>query len=759
MNRNYSEEEIVCLDRDSLYIGNLNTVEFDLQLPERGDYGSEICWRSEHEVFLGNDGRVKRPAYGTGDRIILLHAGFRYGKATAEKTFEVHILEEENHLKVAEVWPVRICILAGEEVHLPQAAIVDTADGDRISHPVVWKDGATVKYEVCGSYKREGVLTGTNISVEAVITVKDQALPEMKDREKSVRECEEADIRLLPGSPFYEAQERMKNYLLSVDDDQMLYNFRTAAGLETGNAEPMEGWDSPSCKLKGHTTGHYMSALALCFRATGDRKIREKAVYMTEVMGQCQDAFAKMPGIHEGFLSGYSEEQFDLLEEYTPYPKIWAPYYTLHKLLAGLLDCYRYVGLEKALHICEKLGMWVWKRLSALDYDKRVKMWSMYIAGEFGGMNDVMAQLYDITGKEEFLACAKLFDNDKLFYPLEQREDALSTMHANQHIPQVLGAMRIFEVTGEKRYYDIAEFFRKAVKEGHMYAPGGCGESEMFHRKGEIGSLLTKNTQETCASYNMLKLTKELYQYDPKSSYMDDYENTVYNHILATQEKKETGESTYFFPLEPGSKREFLRENNCCHGTGMESHFKYREGIYYEDGGCVYINLFIPSSLEWKEKDIFIRMEQSSVRLERIRLHVKGTGIHTLKIRYPKWADQSVITENGQQKNAAQTEDGYITVSRDFSEGTEIEVTFPFRFRILRAPDVPERAAVGYGPYIMAALSEEKEFYTFPFSESDIEDKMIPEADGHTFVCEGVRWLPLYMVDNESYHVYGICPQ
>ena len=413
-----------------------------------------------------------------------------------------------------------------------------------------------------------------------------------------VTDFREAKIRLHPGSGFYDAQERMRRYLHRMDADQLLYNFRSAAGLPVKDAEPMFGWDAPECLLRGHTTGHFLSALAHCYHSCGDETAKEKAEYMIEALRECQEAFPKNKGTGQGFLSGYLEEQFDLLEEYTPYPQIWAPYYTLHKLFAGLLDCYELLGNSLALKIAEDLGDWTCRRLSRLPKDQRNRMWSMYIAGEFGGMNEVMARLFQITGEERYLECAAMFDNDRLFAPLLLGKDALGGMHANQHIPQVIGALEMYMAGAGKRYRTIAERFWNYVVSGHAYAPGGVGESEMFHDRGKIGTLLTEKTQETCASYNMLKLTKGLYQLDPKASYMDYYERTLVNHILAVQEKEETGESTYFWPLAPGARRIFEPENSCCHGTGMESPFRFRDAIYFQDGDTVYVNLYLPCTLE-----------------------------------------------------------------------------------------------------------------------------------------------------------------
>lgn len=574
-----------------------------------------------------------------------------------------------------------------------------------------------------------------------------------------MKECSKAEVRLTEGSAFYDSQENMLEFLLSVDDDRMLYNFRQASGLDTRGVRPLDGWDAPEGKLRGHTTGHYLSALCLCYWSTGNKRIKEKASYIVDGLGECQDAFSKSKETKEGFLSGYSEEQFDLLEQYTTYPTIWAPYYTLHKIAAGLLDAYHLTGSGKALLIAEKIGMWTWRRLSRLSHEQLTKMWELYIAGEFGGMNAVMAELYEITGREEFLKCARLFDNKKLFGPLLQKKDALGGMHANQHIPQILGAVKLFEVTGEKKYLELAREFWKIVVTSHCYANGGTGEGENFHNSGEIGAFLSEKTIETCASYNMLKLTKMLYQHSADVSYMDYYERTVLNHILATQDEKVTGESTYFFPLGPGMRREFLFENSCCHGTGMESRFKYREGIYfYDDEGTIYINLFLPSKMCWKEKDIFIKQETDRSAPERIRIFIKGSGLHIVKIRIPCWIDEYRIIENGKENTKVPCEKGYLLFSRDFSRGTEIEVEFPYHFQLIRTPDEPEKAAIQYGPYVMAVLSEQKEFLRFSFSEKEIEEKMISTEDPLRFECEGYTLVPLYEVGMEAYHVYVLCP-
>ena len=618
---------------------------------------------------------------------------------------------------------------------------------------------------------------------------------------------EEFQVCILPDNEFYDAQERMRRYLLSLDDDVMLYHFRKACGRDTKGAQPLGGWEAEECKLKGHTTGHYLSALALCYHATGDERIREKASYMVREMALCQQTFARMPGVHEGFLFGGGEEQFDLLEKYTKYPEIWAPYYTLHKIMAGLLDCYEYLGDALALEVLLQIGSWVVNRLSRLPEEQRQKMWSMYIAGEFGGLNEVMARLAAYVPSEDSVLgerisdddtdskrlsrescfhCAHMFDNPRLFTPLMKYQpssggDGLDGLHANQHIPQIIGALEIYKATGEEKYLNIAHNFWETVTKNRSYAPGGVGEGEMFRGFREIAGNLTEKTMETCASYNMLKLTKALYKLYPDSRYMDYYERTLYNHILATPAPDDSGESTYFFPLNPGGQREFLRENSCCHGTGMENHFRYGEAIYHKRDRDYYINLYIPSSLTaglpsaeqlpspvpdgtGDEKKVSIRIERISQRKQHFRITASGEGIDNLYIRKPAWAGDYVISEREMQVQALPDERGFIRLLGDFRKGCVFDICWDPQFSLRRTPDDPKKAAVCYGPYVLAAACDGEAFLQTELTEDEIKcrfrpvtAKNGPENDRLHYQFKELKWIPLYEIGKIRYHVYVLC--
>ncbi len=759
---NKQDLEIIQSDIKALYLGNLNTVEFDLKLPAKGPSGSAITWETSNDKIITEEGKVIRPAFGIGNREVELRATFRHGEAEETRVYTVTVLEQENKIQVTRQYPMELETGTGVEFYLPEVTVIDTADGRTITHAVTWENGGRRVYEQEGSYEESGVLNGTKIAVTAKVKATVRRAKPQGNNTHVIHGFDAGEVRLYGDSPFKAAQDRSHEFLLSVDDDQMLYNFRRAAGLDTLGAPEMIGWDSPDGLLRGHTTGHYLSALALCYRAVRDEAIRKKAVYMVEVLGECQAAFQEMEGYHPGFLSAYSEEQFDLLEVYTRYPKIWAPYYTLHKIMSGLLDCYQLAGIEKALEIVAKVGDWVHARLSRLTHEQRSRMWSMYIAGEFGGMNETMAELYRITGKAEYMEAARLFDNDKLFYPMSIKADALDEMHANQHIPQVVGAIKMFGASGEKYYYDVAEFFWEAVTGAHCYAIGGTGEGEMFHAPNKIAGQLTKNTAESCASYNMLKLTRELYAFRPEKKYMDYYDRTMTNHILSTCDHEPNGGTIYFLPLAPGHSKGFDVENSCCHGTGLENHFKYVESIYFYRENELYINQFLPSVLEWKEKNLTVTLSADEIRPGDIRLTMSGAGAVglTLKIRIPDWSSGNYcLSVNGETVSQPKEEGGYLLINGSFREGDFIEVSFPCALRLEAAPDDKEIAAVFYGPYCLAAITEEKEFITLKQDGRRLEEILVQKENSLEFLYteKGIVFKPLYQVYHESFQAYIRC--
>ncbi|AEB07662.1 protein of unknown function DUF1680 [Coriobacterium glomerans PW2] len=745
-----TDEELVQEDIASLYLGNLRTVEFDLDLPSEGKNGSRIEWTVDDDRFLKPDGTVVRPSYGRGDRVVRLTGTLTRGSHRENKTFEVKILEERNKIDVKTVFPIELHHEPGETFYMPQAVAVETALGELLPQYVVWDGGEKRHYEVPGLYEITGHIDASDVPVRGSVVV-EPGVTITSMRSKKMRPINLTCVRLAPGTPAAAAQQRRLSFLKQVDDDQMLINFRRAAHMDTKGAPEMIGWDTPDSNLRGHTTGHYLSALALAWAATGDETVHSKLSYMVHSLGEVQAAFRGQPGIHEGFLSAYDESQFDLLERYTPYPEIWAPYYTLHKILAGLLDSYRYAGNRQALEIAIGVGHWVYNRLSQLDPIQLKKMWAMYIAGEFGGMNESLAMLGAITGEESFVKAARFFDNDKLIFPALQKVDALGTLHANQHIPQVIGALSLYGVTHEESYYQVAEFFWHSVVAHHIYAFGGTGDGEMFQQPCEIAAKIDEFSAESCASYNMIKLTRDLYEYEPTADKMAYCENVLINHILSSTDHEGTGGSTYFMETQPGARKGFDTENSCCHGTGLESQFMYGQSIYYQGEGQLIVALYLASHLKTDDTDVTIDCDFNHPETVRIAI---GRLEGKLVLRHPDWSDRMTVSINGAAARIAE-KDGYVTVEDSLAPGDEITVRLNPELRLIPTPDDPNRVAIGYGPFVLAALRDETSYQTLDVSDdAALKSLLVKDADSVRFSAGSEIFVPLYTIDDESYEIY-----
>jgi uncharacterized protein len=743
-----SPREIVQNDLAGIYLGNLGTVDADLALPRKGELGSTFVWGSRQSLFIDHQGKVTRPSFGIGNRTVELVVTASFKDYTEDKVFTANVLEEEYLANTVQTFPVHITVAPGQLPELPTVVVVLNDHDQYTVAPVAWDQLRTDSFNASGVVEVMGKVEGTDLPAMAMVQITellDKQHAHCKPR-KRVAFFPDNRVSLENDSVFANARDRMIEFLLKVDDDQMLYSFRVAAGLDTKGAPPMTGWDNPEGKLRGHTTGHYLSALALAYAGTGATQLKTKLDYMVEQLKLCQDAMsiASTPG----FLSAYSEEQFDLLEQYTRYPAIWAPYYTLHKILAGLRDCYSLAGSELALEVYTRLGDWVHRRLTRLPRQQLDKMWSMYIAGEFGGMNEVMADLYMLTGEERHLQTARLFDNVKLFLPMEQNHDSLGTLHANQHIPQIIGALKLFQATGEERYRIIASNFWDMVARHHTYSIGGTGETEMFRQPDVIGRLLTAKTAESCASYNMMKLSKELFEYHPEAKYMDYYARAMFNHILASADNSSSSAgTTYFMPLAPASRKSFdTAENTCCHGTGLETQLKYHECIYAYDDDSLYVNLYIPSQVTWQDKGVEIVIPAPNGEGQgRYEILIKGSASFALKLRRPYWAERFTIWLNN-TKVAAELTGGYYTLLQAWNHDI-VTVEAPFTVWTEESPDVPGLCSVFYGPHVLAALSGQADHLTVRLEDFE-------QTGPLEFLYQGIRFVPLSRVNRETYHVY-----
>ena len=399
------------------------------------------------------------------------------------------------------------------------------------------------------------------------------------------------DVRLLDG-PFKHAMELDRQYLLSLEPDRLLHTFRVNAGLPSA-AKPLGGWEEPKCEVRGHFVGHYLTACALMYASTGDERLKEKGNAVVAGLAECQ---AKMGS---GYLSAYPEEFFDRVEAQKP---VWAPYYTLHKIYAGLIDMYVYCDNQQALEICKKFADWVIARNGKLTDEQMQKM----LGNEHGGMNETLANLYGVTGEEKYLKIAQRFNHLAVIGPASKREDKLTGLHANTQIPKFVGTARQYELTGDRVAEDGVEFFWDTVVKERSYVIGGHSDGEHFSPKEKLSQALGPSTTETCNTYNMLKLTRHLFCWDPQAEYADYYERALYNHILASQ-NPETGMMCYYVPLRSGSRKDYngpLDSFWCCTGTGVENHAKYGDSIYFHDEQSLYVNLFIASELNWKARGL-----------------------------------------------------------------------------------------------------------------------------------------------------------
>ncbi len=715
-------------DSKSIYLGNIFTIEADLNLPFTGPLGSVISWQTDKPHIIDERGHVVRPRAGAGNREVKLVATISYENERTEREFIATVLEESDDLGITELLPMNFQMIA--PIKLPPVAVGVSEGGRLRAVSVKWH--LPEELPCPGKYEITGEAQGTDLVPKVQLTILEKN-PETPNGPKPVVSFLNNNVKISDG-PFKISKDRMEAFLLSVNDDTMLYNFFEAANIQN-NAPPMTGWDSPDGLLRGHTTGHYLSALALAYNGADENKasLLKKLNYIVDGLKQVQDVMAATGKFAPGFLSGYDESQFDQLEEYVVYPKIWAPYYTLHKIMAGLLDAYQYAHNETALDVCKKMGLWVYNRLSKCSKEQRDKMWSMYIAGEYGGMNEVMAKLYQVEPREEYLISALFFDNEKLFWPISENLDVLGGFHANQHIPQILGALSVYEANGDIFYLNVARNFWEMVTDAHTYNLGGTGEGEMFQKRHHVAKALTTKTAESCPSYNLLKLSARLFSYNPDSKFMDYYERALINHILANQDPSgPTGGTTYFMPLCPGAQKGFdLTENTCCHGTGMESPVKYQEAIYFADDNQIFVNLYIPSELEFNN----LRLIQTGdyLRGQTVRFHLEK-GNTTLRFRKPGWLTEIPIIEINGKTMEAPLENGYYSI--EARENDKISLLFPFSLRIESAPDDESVFSVFNGPVLMALKSDQKEM---------IKVEKVEELPS---------LVPFYEIDKEAYHVY-----
>ena len=566
------------------------------------------------------------------------------------------------------------------------------------------------------------------------------------------------DVRLLDG-PFKHAMELDRTYLLSLEPDRLLHTFRLNAGLRS-SAEPLGGWEEPKCEVRGHFVGHYLTACALMYASTGDEQLKHKGDAVVAGMAECQ---AKLGN---GYLSAYPEEFIDRVESLQ---RVWAPYYTLHKIYAGLMDMYVYCGNRQALDVCRHFADWVIARNGRLTDEQMQEM----LGNEHGGMNETLANLYGLTGEEKYLNIALRFNHMAVIGPAAERRDELTGLHANTQIPKFVGTARLYELTGEDWLKTASTFFWDTVANERSYVIGGHSDGEHFSPKERLSQAFGPSTTETCNTYNMLKLTRHLFCLDPRAEYADYYERALYNHILASQNPK-TGGMCYYVPLKSGSRKVYNGPLDCfwcCTGTGVENHAKYGDSIYFHNDKALYVNLFIASQLHWKDKGLTVRQETRypDEAGTRLTLDCEQPVELALHIRHPFWAAEKFEARvNGQPQTFASRPGSYAVLSRQWKTGDTVEVTMPFSLRTEGFRDNPNRFAFLHGPIVLAAeVDVSKPLPDIVAGRDKVLDRIQPvEGKASTFTGpadmfrilgedKGVILLPFYKVhDNRPYVVY-----
>jgi len=528
----------------------------------------------------------------------------------------------------------------------------------------------------------------------------------------TVQAIEAFHVRLLPGSPFYDRQELHRTkFLAGWDPDRLLFHYRTVAGLpQPDGAQPYSGWESGF--IRGHMLGHYLSAASRMYAATADEKYRDRANYIVVELAKCQAATSE-----DGYLAGFPSSIFDKLERGTLGPGgVLVPYYTVHKIIAGLLDVHHYLGNQQALEIAVHMADYFQKRLEKLNPDELDNIFhtdrQRNPSNEFGGMGEALVDLSLVTGEARYLKLAAVFNRPWFVTPLAAEEDHLGGIHANTHIPQAISFARYSEATGDAQTGLAAQHFWEMVTSQHSFVNGGNGFREWFDKAGvetgpsiDGGKSLPPTTSESCGTYNMLKLTARLFERKPKIEYADYYERALYNHILATI-NPDTGAPTYFSSLY-GDFRTYLNGTFCCTASSLEYTPRFNEGIYFAGGDQLWINLYIPSSLQWKEQQIALtekgNVASGDETAEFTVTKSANSKPATINFRIPYWiAGPGVLSINGQEQSRSEKPSTYLSATRVWKDGDVVTLALPAALRIERAKDSSSLVSIFHGPVLLA---------------------------------------------------------
>jgi DUF1680 family protein len=513
------------------------------------------------------------------------------------------------------------------------------------------------------------------------------------------------DVRLLDG-PFRHAQKMSAAYLLSLEPDRLLHNFRVNAGLEP-KAAVYGGWESEATwadiHCHGHSLGHYLSGVSLMYAATGDAAFKARADYIVAELAECQKAMGS------GLLVAFPEGAKVINDLIAGRRITGVPWYAMHKVYQGLYDAHMQTGGAAAREVLLRFADWAVEATKPLSDAQFETMLGI----EYGGMNETFADLYILTGNPEYRRMAQRFSHKALLDPLSRSRDHLDGLHANTQVPKVVGFQRVFEATGEARYRQASAFFWRTVVGTRSYATGAHGDQEHFYPMVDADAhVFSAKTSETCGVYNMLKLTRLLLMQDPQGAYADYFERALYNAILASQDPQ-TGMVTYFQGARPGYMKLYCTPVDsfwCCTGTGMENHAKYGDSIYFHDDASLLVNLFIPSTVTWKEKGATLTLttaypDEASTRLS---WTLAAPQAIALKLRHPAWSPTAEVRVNGAVVARSAEPGRFLTVDRTWKDGDVVTLQLAMRVDVAPLPNAPDIFALTYGPLVLAgALGSE----------------------------------------------------
>lgn len=594
----------------------------------------------------------------------------------------------------------------------------------------------------------------------------------------------------LTGGPLQHAQELMANYLLGLNPDQIMYYLRQDAGLKPKAEHGDGGWDGPGRNLTGHIAGHYLSAVSYMYAATGDPRFKNRADYMVEQLKEVQDAqgdgyIGALKGTERIGGTNRLEDGKILFQQLAKgqirsggfdLNGMWSPWYVEHKIFAGLRDAYRLTGNKTALAVETKFAGWAGSIVNPLNDAQDQRM----LATEFGGMNEVLADLYADTGDKRWLALSDKFEHKSFVDTLAQHQDILGGKHENMEIPKIIGDEARYLYTGNETDGSAADFFWDAVVFHHTFATGGAGHDEYFGPADKLNDIVQGRDAESCPVYNMLKLTRTLFAQHPDIKYADFQERAVFNHVLASIDPN-NGQVCYMVPVGQGVQHEYqdmARDFTCCVGTGMEDMGILGDGIYYESGNKLWVNLYTPSTAAWKRNSAKLEMQTDLPIGEHatLKLTLKSPKPFTLALRRPAWAgDGFAVSVNGQPVRDLPQPDAYVELKRTWRDGDTVALVLPKQLHEEPLPDNPRRVALMWGPLVLAGdlgpaarrggygrrAGQTENVPVFVAAEQPIADwlKPVPGQPG-LFRTDGVgrpedvTFKPFYQLPERTYGIY-----